>query len=173
MKQNNKAQQRLEQVVRDKLDKGWNAFSRDEMEAILEMLYQSRRAKQALYQRIHTSHGDAVGWHLDGDIALHDRRPAPEGAINLFQKPARLDFPRGWRIPVGVKVRGWKVLDDGRLVQCRNRAPQSPNDVMRHLHQTLNDLSYGYKQYEQTHRENLPVDEETSTWPGESDSPVE
>lgn len=149
MKQYDKANQRLEQIVRDKLEKGWNAFSRDEMEAILEMLYQSRRAKQALYQRIHTAHGDAVGWHLDGDIGLHERRPAPEGAINLFQKPVRLDFPRGWRVPVGVKVRGWKVLDDGRLVQYRNRQPQSPNDVMRHMHQSLQDLSYAFKKLEE------------------------
>jgi hypothetical protein len=143
--QSSKEHQRLEQVIREKLEKGWNAFSRDEMEAILEMLYASRRAKTALYQRIHTAHGDAVGWHFNGDIGLHERRPAPEGARNLFEKPVRLDFPRGWRIPVGVKIRGWKVTEDGRLVQYRNRTPQSPNDVMRHLHQTLNDLSYGYK----------------------------
>lgn len=150
MKQANKSHQRLEQVVRDKLNKGWNAFSRDEMEAILEMLYASRRAKTALYQRIHTSHGDALGWTLEGDIGLHDRRPAPEGAINLFAKPPRLDFPRGWRVPVGVKVRGFKVTDDGRLVQYRNPTPQSPNDVMRHMHQTLADLSYGYRVFQET-----------------------
>lgn len=150
MKQHNKDHQRLEQVIREKLDKGWNAFTREEMDAVLQMLYQSRRAKQALSQRIHTAHGDAVGWHFEGDIGLHERRPAPEGAINLFQKPARLDFIRGWRIPVGVRVRGWKVTEDGRLVQYRPRTPQSPNDVMRRMHQTLNDLSYAYRKFQET-----------------------
>ena len=144
----NKEQQRLETTINEKLRKGWNCFTREEMEAVIALLHQSRRAKTALQQRVHTAHGDAVAWHLDGDVGLHERRPAPEGARNLFEKPPRLDFVRGWRVPVGVKVRGWKVTEDGRLVQHRNRTPQSPNDLMRHLHQTLNNLSYAYKVYE-------------------------
>lgn len=140
--------QRLEQAVRDKLDKGWNAFTREEVEGLLEMLYASRRAKQALYQRIHTAHGDAVGWHLDGDIGLHERRPAPEGARNLFEKPKRLDFVRGWRVPTHIRINGFKVTDDGRLVQMRHRTPVSPNDLMRSLQYTLQNLSYAYKVFQ-------------------------
>jgi len=140
-----KEQQRLESTISEKLRKGWNCFTREEMEAAIALLHQSRRAKISMAQRLHTAHGDAVAWHFEGDIGLHARRPAPEGARNLFEKPSRLDFPRGWRIPVGVKVRGYRVTQDGMLVAYTNRQQKSPNDVIRHMHQTLNDISHAYK----------------------------
>ena len=148
----NKAHQRLEQAVRDKLNKGWNAFSRDEVSALFELLQESRRAKTALYQRIHTAHGDAVGWHLDGDIGLHERRPAPEGARNLFEKPPRLDFARGWRIPQGHRIHGFRRTADGTLISTRSHALRefSPNDLIRDLHHSLNDLSSSYRALQNT-----------------------
>lgn len=144
----NKEQQRLESTINEKLRKGWNCFTREEMEAVIALLHQSRRAKTALQQRVHTAHGDAIGWVFEDDIALHSRRPAPEGAINLFAKPPRLDFVRGWRVPNGFRIHGFKTLEDGRLVQLVNRAPRSPNDVMRHLQQSLQDISSAYKAYQ-------------------------
>lgn len=140
-----KDQQRLEEVIKEKLRKGWNCFTREEMEAMLNLLHRSRRAKTALQQRVHTAHGDAVAWHLDGDVGLHARRPAPEGARNLFEKPPRLDFVRGWRIPQGFRVHGFKTTEDGRLIQLVNRNPMSPNDLMRRLQQSLRDISSAYK----------------------------
>ncbi len=150
MKQPNKDHQRLEGTVVQKLKAGWNCFTREEVEALMALLHGCRRAKTALYQRIHTAHGDAIGWTLDGDIGLHERRPAPEGAINLFHKPPRLDFVRGWRVPEGVRINGFKRTDDGRLVQLRRRDPQSPNDLMRQMHQALQDLSYAYRKFQET-----------------------
>lgn len=141
----NKEQQRLETTINEKLRKGWNCFTREEMEAVIALLHQSRRAKTALQQRVHTAHGDAVAWHLDGDVGLHERRPAPEGASNLFEKPPRLDFVRGWRIPQGFRVHGFKTTEDGRLIQLVNRNPMSPNDLMRRLQQALRDISSAYK----------------------------
>lgn len=140
-----KAEQRLESTVHQKLKAGWNCFTREEMEAVIALLHQSRRAKMAISQRLHTSHGDAVAWHFEGDVGLHERRPAPAGARNLFEKPERLDFVRGWRVPKGIRIHGFKVTDDGKLVQLRSRTPISPNDLMRNLHNTLQNLSYAYK----------------------------
>lgn len=140
-----KVQQRLESTINEKLRKGWNCFTREEVEAVVALLHQSRRAKMCLSQRLHTAHGDAVAWHFEGDIGLHARRPAPEGARNLFEKPERLDFQRGWRVPETFRIHGFKTLPDGRLVQLNNRTPRSPNDVMRNLQQALLDISHAYK----------------------------
>lgn len=140
--------QRLEQTVRDKLDKGWNAFSRDEMAAIVELLQGSRKARANLQQRLHTAHGEAVAWHFEGDVGLHERRPAPVGARNLFEKPANLNFVSGWRVPKGWRITGFIRTPDGMLVPARNRDPMSPNDLMRRLHAALSDLSSAYRAYE-------------------------
>lgn len=149
MKQN-KYHQRNEQAVRDKLDRGWNCFTREEIQSVIQLLDESRKVKQALQQRIHTSHGDAVAWHYEGDVGLHARRPAPNGARNLFEKPPRIDFVRGWRIPKGCRISGFKRTEDGCLIRIPNKTPQSPNNLMRQLHRSLNQLSQAYRVYEES-----------------------
>ena len=136
--------QRLEQTIRKKLKKGWNAFNREEMEAMVALLAESRQAKHRLRQRIHTSHGDAIGWTYEDSIGLHANRPAPEGAINLFAKPRALAFEPGWRVPEGVKIRGFVRTKDGEIFM-RRRKPGSPNDLMREMHLALTDLSTAYR----------------------------
>lgn len=146
MKQN-KAAQRLERIVRTKLEKGWNCFSREEVEALVGLLYDARRAKRNAQQRVHTAHGDTVAWHFEGDVGLHADRPAPVGARNLFEKPENLDFVRGWRIPKGFKVPGYQRNQEGCLVRHTNRKPKSPNDVIRELQDSLKHLSSAYRGY--------------------------
>lgn len=139
---------RLEQIVRNKLEKGWNAFTREEVEALLENLQESRRSKRRMAHRLHTSHGDAVGWHFEGDVGLHARRPAPDGAVNLFEKPRTVAFESGWRVPTGLRIHGFFVNPNGELKLRKPKAVMSPNDWMRLMHQALTDLTTAYKHYE-------------------------
>lgn len=153
MKQN-KALQRLERIVHTKLDKGWNAFTREEVEALVKIIHETRHAKRALAHRIHTSHGEAVGWYKDDEVGLHANGPAPSHAINLFTKPVGLAFKPGWRIPEGTRISGFMRTPDGELVWVRRKS-SSPNDVMRIMHDALADLSRAYKVYERENPEPL------------------
>lgn len=139
--------QRLESQVRQKLDAGWNAFTREEVEALLLLLGNTRRSRHNVYQRVHTSHGHAVGWHKDGEVVL-SADPGPEGSTNLFEKPPALNFVRGWRVLPGTRIPGYVVMKDGTLKPRRKNTQQSPNDVMRNLHWTLEALSKAYRSYD-------------------------
>ena len=139
---------RIEHSVYEKLEKGWNAFTREEVEALIAQLRFSRSSCRSLKHRLHTSHGEAVGWHFEGDIGLHERRPAPVGAVNLFEKARAIDFEQGWRIPKGCKVSGFRRTKAGELVVFKPQVPRSPNDWMRIMHEALHDITKAYKVYE-------------------------
>lgn len=139
---------RNESVVRKKLDKGWNCFTREEVELLLDSVEFARMGKRNYQRRLHAAHGDAVAWHYEGSIGFHETRPAPVGAINLFEKPKTLPYEPGWRLQRGARIPGYSVDAEGKLKPTRSNAtrpPMSPNDVMRHLHSTLASIHSGYK----------------------------
>lgn len=141
----------MERTVLTKLDKGWNAFNREEVAALVEIIHQVRHAKRGLAHRIHTSHGEAIGWYKGDEIGFHTGDVPPE-AINLFAKPVNLAFKPGWRIPEGVRISGFMRTPDGELVWVRRKA-SSPNDAMRIMHDALADLSRAYKVHERENPE--------------------
>lgn len=134
---------RNEALVRSKLEKGWNAFSKEEVEGILLSLETARLGRRRAQQRLNFAHFTPIAWHFEDSVGLHERRPAPEGAINLFEKPKAIDFPRGWRIKVPYRVPGYTINEDGMLVINRSRCnqrPLSPNDVMAQCMHTMDAI---------------------------------
>lgn len=131
---------RNEALVRTKLDKGWNAFSKDEVEGLLAALEHARLGKRRAQQRLNFSHFTPIAWTFEDDVGLHERRPAPEGAVNLFAKPKAVDFPRGWRLHIPFRIPGYTINEDGTLKMTRSRGsqrPLSPNDVMAQCMHTM------------------------------------
>lgn len=138
---------RNEALVRRRLEAGWNAFDKNEVEGLLEALDHARNATRRYKHRLNMSHFTPLAWHFEGDIGLHERRPAPVGAINLFEKPASLEFEPGWRIRIPFRVPGYTIQKDGTLTMNRSRMakrPISPNDVIRHCVSTLEALRTVY-----------------------------
>lgn len=164
---------RLESTVRKKMDNGWNAFTREEVEALMILLKASRRTTRSLQHRVHMSHGDAIAWHFEDSVGLHEKRPAPVGATNLFEKPSRLDFEPGWRIPKGIKIPGYSTTQNGELIHHTRRKPVSPNDAIRLLHTSLSALDAAYRNWlngtESTNLEHSDTAEIGGDHPGEGD----
>lgn len=131
---------RNEASVRRQLAAGYHAFSREEVELLLESLEIARLSKRRYQQRLNFAHFTPIAWTFEDDVGLHERRPAPEGAINLFAKPQAVEFPRGWRITVPYRIPGYTLNEDGTLTMTRSRGknrPLSPNDVMAQCMHTM------------------------------------
>lgn len=134
---------RNEASVRRQLDAGYNAFSRQEVLLLIDALEISRAGHRRERQRLNFAHFTPIAWYYEGDVGLHERRPMPEGAINLFKKPQAIDFPRGWRIGIPFRISGYTVNEDGMLLINRSRChkrPLSPNDVMMQCMQTMESI---------------------------------
>lgn len=131
--------QKNENAVRRKLAAGWNAFTREEVETLLGSLQMSREATARHRYRLNAAFPIPYGWHdEDGTFALYPEEK-PDTARNVFVKPPCVHFEAGWRLQKGESVRGFGRDANGMLMAHRPK-PRSPNDVLRHAQNTIDQL---------------------------------
>jgi len=128
-----------ENSVRRKLAAGWNAFTREEVETLLGSLQMSREKANRHRYRLNAAFPIPYGWHdEDGTFALYPEEK-PATARNVFVKPPSVNFEAGWRLQKGESVRGYGRTAEGMLLAHRPK-PQSPNDVLRHCQNVIDQL---------------------------------